>query len=96
IVIGIIGYHYGHDSIVLFAIYVGVASLLPHRSYTHSLIGLVCFSYIAYKASIDFGVEQLFLAGSLGYLTHLLLDSRYIPGNRRGISILLPFRRPIL
>ncbi len=95
-VIGIIGYHYGYYSIVLFALYVGVASLLPHRSYTHSLIGLVCFSYITYQASIDFGMEPLFLAGFLGYLSHLLLDSRCIPGNRRGIKILLPFRRPIV
>lgn len=95
-VIGIIGYHYGYYSIVLFAMYVGVASLLPHRSYTHSLIGLVCFSYISYQASIDFGMEPLFLAGFLGYLSHLLLDSRWIPGNRRGIKILLPFRRPII
>lgn len=96
IVIGIIGYHYGYQSIILFAIYVGVASLLSHRSYTHSLIGIVCFSYIAYQASVDFEIEQLFVAGFLGYLSHLLLDSRLIPGNRRGIKILLPFKRPVV
>lgn len=96
IVIGMIGYHYEYSSILLFAIFVGVASLLPHRSYTHSLIGLVCFSYISYKASIDLGIDQLFIAGLLGYLSHLLLDSRFIPGNRMGIKILLPLRRPII
>lgn len=96
IVIGIIGYHYDYSSIYLFAIFIGVASLLPHRSYTHSLIGLICFSYITHQASIELGIEQLFLAGLLGYVSHLLLDSKLIPGNRRGIKILLPLRRPIV
>ncbi|SEQ71812.1 inner membrane protein [Virgibacillus subterraneus] len=77
--------------ITLSGTYVAAASLLPHRSYTHSLIGLSFFSYIAHLFSLSVPVENIFIVCVLGYISHLIADMKLIPTNKRGIPLLLPF-----
>lgn len=77
--------------ITLSGIYVAAASLLPHRSYTHSLIGLSFFSYITHLFSLSVSVENIFIVCVLGYTSHLIADMKLIPTNKRGIPLLLPF-----
>lgn len=78
--------------IQLFGVYVIVASLLTHRSYTHSLLGLGFYAMIASYLSKDFPVAGLFEACVIGYASHLIADMRFIPGNKRGIKPFLPFK----
>ncbi|SFA95049.1 inner membrane protein [Lentibacillus halodurans] len=75
----------------LTGIYVVAAALVPHRSYTHSLIGFLFFSVIAFYISQDIVVYGLHSTLILAYGSHLLMDMRLLPGNKRGIRLLLPF-----
>jgi|SRR5690625_158649 len=94
--IGLVGYHFDYESIIWFAVFAGISVFLPHRSYTHSVLGLVFFGYISHLASIDLGLPLVFWGGVLGYISHLLLDCRFIPGNRMGIKPLLPLPKPVI
>src|SRR5690625_4486725 len=76
--------------LIFAAKYIIIASFLPHRSYTHSLIGLLYFSYIAYLFSKDININGIFLTSILGYSSHLVADMRIIPFNKRGIKLLRP------
>ncbi|WP_010531408.1 metal-dependent hydrolase [Lentibacillus jeotgali] len=75
----------------LAGVYVAMAALVPHRSYTHSLIGWLFFGVIAYYINQDFAVQGLFWALVLAYGSHLLIDMQFLPGNKRGIKLFLPF-----
>lgn len=76
--------------IVLLGVYVVVASYLGHRTYTHSIWGLMYFGYIAYLISLDFSnVNGLFIAMVLGYVSHLVLDFKIF--NKQGVKLLRPF-----
>ena len=76
--------------IVLMGIYIALASVMGHRTYTHSLIGLIYFGYISYLVSVDFSqVEGLFMALVLGYISHLVCDFKVF--NKQGVKLLRPF-----
>ncbi|MFD1361241.1 metal-dependent hydrolase [Lentibacillus salinarum] len=75
----------------LTGLYVTVAALVSHRGYTHSLIGLAFFSLIAFYISERFSVNSLYWTLVLAYASHLLADMRFVPGNKRGIKLFLPF-----
>ncbi|MFC2949322.1 metal-dependent hydrolase [Virgibacillus sediminis] len=76
--------------LILLGAYVVLASLVPHRSYTHSVLGLAFFSYISYLFSMDVQIHGMFYACMLGYASHLVGDSRWVPGNRKGVKLLAP------
>ncbi|MFC3039824.1 metal-dependent hydrolase [Virgibacillus xinjiangensis] len=76
--------------LLLLGAYVVLASLVPHRSYTHSVLGLAFFSYISYLFTVDVDIQGMFYACILGYSSHLVGDSRWIPGNRKGVKLLAP------
>ena len=90
VTIGFAGVLLGKLWVILAATYIIIASFLPHRSYTHSLIGLLYFSYIAYLFSKDININGIFLTSILGYSSHLVADMRIIPFNKRGIKLLRP------
>lgn len=77
--------------VVLLGIYVIVASYLPHRGYTHSILGLIFFAVIMYLAQTSLNIDGLFLVGTLGYISHLICDMKFIPFNRKGVKLLAPF-----
>ena len=79
--------------LTLFGAYVLIASFLSHRTYTHSLLGLGAFACIAWLFSRDVNMDDLFLACSFGYASHLLADMRWIPGNKKGIKLFLPLNK---
>lgn len=61
-------------SLVLFGVYVMIASRLKHRGLTHSLYFLLFWSLICLLAQRETGFSGIWLAGTLGYLSHLLTD----------------------
>ncbi|MBD1224087.1 metal-dependent hydrolase [Virgibacillus halodenitrificans] len=76
--------------LMLLGIYILIASLVAHRSYTHSLLGLIFFGIIASKLEVSLGKEGIFLTCMAGYISHLLADSKLLPINKRGVKLFLP------
>ncbi|CAM3993691.1 metal-dependent hydrolase [Lederbergia lenta] len=77
--------------LIMLGIYISVASRLPHRSLTHSLIGLAYFGAIGYYLEQDLQIAGLMLVCIMSYASHLILDMKWLPGNRRGIKLFQPF-----
>ncbi|MDY0395090.1 metal-dependent hydrolase [Virgibacillus halophilus] len=83
VVIAVAGYVLMTIWIQLIGVYVMAASLLAHRSYTHSLLGLAFYGVISYHFAADFPINGLFTACVFGYISHLIADMRFIPGNKK-------------
>lgn len=76
--------------LILLGIYIVIASLIAHRSYTHSIIGVIFFAMIASKLEKSLGIHGVYYACIVGYISHLAADSKLLPMNKRGIKLFLP------
>lgn len=76
--------------LVLLGSYIIVASFVPHRSYTHSLIGTIFFGVIALKFQASIGIGGVFLTCMGAYISHLIADLKVLPFNKRGVKFFLP------
>lgn len=81
-----------HQSIgiLLVGSYIVIASFLPHRSYTHSLLGLAFYTFILHQLQQEWAIEGLLVAGIAGYASHLVADMKLLPMNRRGVKWFVP------
>lgn len=79
--------------LMMFGIYISIASRLPHRSLTHSFIGLIYFAILGYYLEQYLLVDGIMLVCIMSYISHLVLDMRLIPVNRRGVRLLQPFSK---
>lgn len=77
----------------LFGLFLILASFVPHRSYTHSLVGVLFFGIIASHLEAALKQEGIFMACILGYISHLIADMKLLPFNKRGIKLFLPFSK---
>ncbi|WP_349410081.1 metal-dependent hydrolase [Pseudalkalibacillus sp. SCS-8] len=87
----IAGLSLNENWLFLLGIYIIVASIVPHRSYTHSILGIIFFGIIARQLEGSVGLDGLFLACLSGYVSHLIADMKFLPVNKRGIKLFLPF-----
>ncbi|AXI08835.1 metal-dependent hydrolase [Oceanobacillus sp. 143] len=76
--------------LLLLGIYILVASFVAHRSYTHSILGVIFFGIIVSNLEVSLGIEGIFYTGLAGYISHLVADSKLLPFNKRGIKLFLP------
>ncbi|WP_188456447.1 metal-dependent hydrolase [Virgibacillus oceani] len=76
--------------LILLGVYIFIASFTAHRSYTHSIIGAIFFGFIASKLELSLGVEGVYYTCLIGYVSHLVTDSKLLPFNKRGIKLFLP------
>lgn len=76
--------------LILLGVYIVIASISSHRSYTHSILGVIFFGVISSKLEGSLGIEGVFYACLGGYISHLLADLKILPFNRRGIKLFLP------
>lgn len=76
--------------ILLAGSYIVVASFLPHRSYTHSLLGVMFFGLILKYLYLEWPINGMMAAGLAGYISHLVADMKLLPVNRRGVKWFLP------
>lgn len=76
--------------LILLGVYIVIASFLPHRSYTHSIIGAVFFGVILYMAEGALNINGVFLVGLSGYVSHLIADMKLLPVNKRGVKLFAP------
>lgn len=81
-----------HQSIgiLLAGSYIIIASFLPHRSYTHTFIGLAFYTFILYHINLQWPIDGLIIAGTAGYASHLIADMKLLPVNRRGVKLFAP------
>lgn len=76
--------------LILMGIYIIIASFISHRSYTHSIIGVLFFSMIAVKFQSSVGVDGVYAACITAYISHLIADMKILPFNKRGVKFFLP------
>lgn len=76
--------------IMLFGVYILIASFVSHRSYTHSIAGVVFFGIIAAELEKSLGIHGIFYTCLFSYISHLIADSKLLPFNKRGIKLFLP------
>lgn len=76
--------------LLLLGIYIVIASLVSHRSYTHSILGVVFFAFIADNFAASLGVTGVYYTCLAGYISHLITDSKLLPFNKRGVKLFLP------
>ncbi|WP_010648053.1 metal-dependent hydrolase [Oceanobacillus massiliensis] len=76
--------------LILLGVFILVASYVSHRSYTHSILGVIFFGFIASKLEISLGMNGVYYACLIGYISHLIADSKLLPVNKRGIKLFLP------
>lgn len=78
---------------LLLGIFITVASFIAHRSYTHSLLGVIFFGVIAYLFQVRIGVNGVFITCMFGYISHLIADMKVFPFNKRGVRWFMPFSK---
>ncbi len=76
--------------LILLGIYIVIASFSSHRSYTHSILGIVFFGIIASNLEASLGIHGVFSSCIGGYISHLIADLKILPFNKRGIKLFLP------
>lgn len=76
--------------LILLGVYILIASFAPHRSYTHSILGVIFFGIIAKQFESSIGMNGVFYTCMAGYISHLLADIKLFPFNKRGIKLFLP------
>jgi inner membrane protein len=76
--------------ILLAGSYITIASFLPHRSYTHSLLGVAFYALILHYLHQEWPIDGMVLAGMAGYISHLVADMKALPVNRRGVKWFAP------
>jgi inner membrane protein len=85
------GWHMDETWLWLLGIYIVIASFVSHRSYTHSLLGVIFFGFISKYFESSLQIEGVFEACMLGYASHLVGDMKFLPFNKRGVKLFLPF-----
>jgi inner membrane protein len=75
---------------MLLGIYILIASFVSHRSYTHSILGVIFFGVIAARLDETLGIAGVFYTCLAGYISHLIADIKLLPFNKRGIKLFLP------
>lgn len=77
----------------LMGTYIVIASFVSHRSYTHSIVGILFFGIISLSLEKSLEMVGVFETCTLGYISHLIADMKIFPVNKRGIKLFLPFLR---
>ena len=85
------GFSLQESWLVLLGIYFVIASFVSHRSYTHSILGILFFGLIASRFEASIKIDGVFLTCVAGYISHLIFDMKIFPFNKRGIKLFLPF-----
>jgi inner membrane protein len=85
------GFSLQESWLVLLGIYFVIASFVSHRSYTHSILGILFFGLIASRFEASIEIDGVFFTCLAGYISHLIFDMKIFPFNKRGIKLFLPF-----
>ncbi|WP_227395398.1 metal-dependent hydrolase [Jeotgalibacillus aurantiacus] len=84
------GWFYSENWLLYFGLFTIVCSFLPHRGLSHTWIGLAVFSYISWELENSLNINGILVVCALAYLSHLLLDMKVLPFNKKGIKLFQP------
>lgn len=85
------GWYIAETWILYAGFFILFASLVSHRTWTHSFIGLLLFYFVASEAAQAFSLPGLFLTLLLSYFSHLAADMKLLPANKKGTKFFYPF-----
>src|SRR5699024_836190 len=77
--------------LILLGTYIIVASVVAHRRYTHSVVGVIFFAMIAFKLEESLGIDGVYYACLVGYINYFVAHSKLLPVNKRGNKVFPPF-----
>ena len=64
-----------------------ITGFSQHRTFTHSVLGLIFFSSVVYLISKEFGIMSAYIGFVAGYVSHMVADFM----TRSGIPIFYPY-----
>ncbi|PPA71863.1 metal-dependent hydrolase [Jeotgalibacillus proteolyticus] len=76
--------------VICFGLFTAVSAFLPHRGLTHSIVGLITFGGISFLLEESLGIQGIIYACTAGYLSHLILDMKCLPFNKKGVKWFQP------
>lgn len=76
--------------LLLLGIFIIISSLISHRSYTHSIVGILFYGIISWQFAQATQIEGAYYTCLLAYISHIICDSRFLPANKRGVKLFLP------
>ena len=88
-----VGLYFTEAWALLLGIFITISSFIAHRSYTHSILGVLFFGVIAYLFEARVGIHGIFITCTFGYISHLVADMKLFPFNKRGVKWFLPFSK---
>lgn len=88
--IGYAGWYISEMWIFYIGLFILFASVVSHRTWTHSLIGVILFYFVAAEIAQTFAVTELQTVLLLGYISHLIADMKLLPANKRGTKFFYP------
>lgn len=87
------GLYFTETWALLLGIFILISSFIAHRSYTHSILGVIFFGIIAYLFEARVEIRGTFITCMFGYISHLVADMKVFPFNKRGVKWFLPFSK---
>lgn len=72
------------------ALFIIFASLVSHRTWTHSIIGVVVFYFVAVEIVKEYPLPGLFMTLLISYISHLIADMKILPANKKGTKWFYP------
>mgnify|MGYP000580563472 FL=1 len=76
---------------ILIGLFSFALAVSSHRSFTHSILGIILFSAIIKLALIEYGLSPIYKGFIIGYISHLLAD--YFTA--KGIKLFYPIKTNI-
>ena len=70
------GFSLQESWLILLGIYFVIASFVSHRSYTHSILGILFFGLIASRFEASIEIDGVFFTCLAGYISHLIFDMK--------------------
>lgn len=82
---------YIDETWVLYAgLFILFSSLVSHRTWTHSIIGILFFYLVAAEIARAYPVPGLLAVLVLSYFSHLVADMKMLPANKKGTKFFYP------
>ncbi len=85
-----VGWYINEVWIMYIGLFILFASVVSHRTWTHSIIGIILFYFVAAEITRAYPINGLLAALVLSYISHLLADMKMLPANKKGTKFFYP------
>ncbi len=90
VIVAYAGWYINEMWIVYIGLFILFASVVSHRTWTHSFVGVILFYFVAAEVAQKFPIEGLQAVLILGYVSHLVADMKMLPANKKGTKFFYP------